>query len=98
MLHSYGQFTDDTRDYIISQALELVFKRAKEFIRWVEQQRNANNNAEGMVRRTGFAGLAPQPQDHVGHRSSSSTLVYLRADATQKAQITIAGISFGGAK
>ena len=52
MLHSYGQFTDDTRDYIISQALELVFKRDKEFIRGVEQQRNANNNAEGMVRRT----------------------------------------------
>src|SRR5216684_2340527 len=36
-------------------------------------------------------------QDHVGHRSSSSTLVYLRADAAQKAQVTIAGMSFGGA-
>jgi len=36
-------------------------------------------------------------QDHVGHRSSSSTLVYLRADAAQKAQTTIAGMSFGGA-
>jgi len=35
-------------------------------------------------------------QDHVGHRSSSSTLVYLRADAAQKAQTTIAGMSFGG--
>ena len=35
-------------------------------------------------------------QDHVGHRSSSSTLVYLRADAAQKAQSTIAGMSFGG--
>ena len=36
-------------------------------------------------------------QDHVGHRSSSSTLVYLRADAAQKAQTTIAGMSFGDA-
>lgn len=36
-------------------------------------------------------------QDHVGHRSSSSTLVYLRADAAQKAQKVIAGMSFGGA-
>jgi integrase len=35
-------------------------------------------------------------QDHVGHRSSSSTLVYLRADAAQKAQTTIAGMSLGG--
>jgi integrase len=33
-------------------------------------------------------------QDHVGHRSSSSTLVYLRADAAQKAQTTIAEMSF----
>src|ERR1035441_8039483 len=32
-------------------------------------------------------------QDHVGHRSSSSTLVYLRADAAQKAQSTIARMS-----
>ena len=35
-------------------------------------------------------------QDHVGHPSSSSTLVYLRADAAQKAQSTIAAMSFGG--
>jgi len=61
MLDSYGRFIDDSRDYIISQALELVFKRDKEFARWVEQQRNANNNAERMVSRTDSAGLAPQP-------------------------------------
>jgi integrase len=34
-------------------------------------------------------------QDHVGHRSSSSTLVYLRADAAEKAQSTISRMSFG---
>jgi len=33
-------------------------------------------------------------QDHVGHRSSSSTLIYLRADAAQKAQMTVVGMSF----
>lgn len=33
-------------------------------------------------------------QDHVGHRSSSSTLVYLRADAAQKAQMIVVGMSF----
>jgi hypothetical protein len=60
LLDSYGQFIDDSRDYIISQALELVFKRDKEFARWVEQQRKANNNAERMVSRTDSAGLAPQ--------------------------------------
>jgi integrase len=36
-------------------------------------------------------------QDHVGHRSSSSTLVYLRADAAEKARSTIAGMSFNNA-
>jgi integrase len=36
-------------------------------------------------------------QDHVGHRSSSSTLAYLRADAAQKAQSVITGMSFAGA-
>src|SRR5216684_8373189 len=64
LLDSYGRFIDDSRDYIISQALELVFKRDKEFARWVEQQRNANNNAERMVSRTDSAGLAPQPGAH----------------------------------
>jgi integrase len=33
-------------------------------------------------------------QDHVGHRSSSSTLIYLRADAAQKAQMAVVGMSF----
>jgi integrase len=36
-------------------------------------------------------------QDHVGHRSSSSTLIYLRADAALKAQATVVGMSFSGA-
>ena len=36
-------------------------------------------------------------QDHVGHRSSSSTLIYLRSDAALKAQRTVAGMSFSEA-
>ena len=36
-------------------------------------------------------------QDHVGHRSSSSTLIYLRADAALKAQMTVVGMSFNEA-
>jgi integrase len=36
-------------------------------------------------------------QDHVGHRSASSTLIYLRADAALKAQMTVVGMSFSEA-
>jgi integrase len=36
-------------------------------------------------------------QDHVGHRSSSSTLIYLRADAALKTQATVVGMSFSEA-
>lgn len=32
-------------------------------------------------------------QDYVGHKSSSSTLVYMRHDAEQKAQAAVAGMS-----
>ena len=60
VLDSYGRFIDDSRDYIVSQALELVFKRDKEFVRWVEQQRNVNSSAERMVIRADSAGSAQQ--------------------------------------
>jgi hypothetical protein len=76
MLDSYGRFIDDSRDYIISQALELVFKRDEEFARRVDQQTNANNNAERMVSRTDSAGLAPQPgpqRDERGKRHRAET-------------------------
>ena len=56
MLDKYGRFIDDSRDYIISQALELVFNRDKEFARWVEQDRNAGSNAEHTITRTESAG------------------------------------------
>ncbi len=58
MLDKYGQFIDDSGDYIISQALELVFKRDKEFARRVEQGRNARSNAERTITRTESASSA----------------------------------------
>jgi hypothetical protein len=58
MLDKYGRFIDDSRDYIISQALELVFKRDKEFARWIEQERNASSNVERTLTRTESAGSA----------------------------------------
>jgi hypothetical protein len=54
----YGRFIDDSRDYIISQALELVFKRDKEFARWVELDRNAGSSAERTLTRIESAGSA----------------------------------------
>jgi len=35
MLDRYGRFIEDNRDYIISQALQLVFKKDREFARWL---------------------------------------------------------------
>ena len=65
MLDIYGRDSfDDSRDYIISQALELVFKRDKEFGRWLEQQRNANRDAERIVTQTESAGSASLSGPH----------------------------------
>src|SRR6202142_2518331 len=58
MLDNYGRFIDDSRDYIISQPLELVFTRDKEFTRWIEQERNAGSNVERTLARTESAGSA----------------------------------------
>jgi hypothetical protein len=38
MLDQYGRFIEDSRDYIIDQALDLVFKKDKDFLLWLEQQ------------------------------------------------------------
>src|SRR5260370_24010912 len=64
MLDNYGRFIDDSRDYIISQALDLVFKRDKDFGRWLQQQRNANSAAERIPIRDAVVGpvMPPGPQ------------------------------------
>jgi len=76
-LYKYGRFIDDSRDYIISQALELVFKRNKEFARWVEQERKADSNPERPIPRTESAGSAspsgPQ-RDETGKRPRAEVL------------------------
>ena len=65
MLDKYGRFIDDSRDYIISQALELVFKRDREFARWAEQERNAGSKAEHTI--TALNRLVQHhPLDHSG--------------------------------
>jgi hypothetical protein len=44
MLDHYGRFIEDSRDYIIDQALDLVFKKDKDFLQWLEQKsRNATS-------------------------------------------------------
>jgi hypothetical protein len=70
MLDKYGRFIDDSGDYIISQALELVFKRDKEFARRVEQHRNAGSNAERTITRTESA-VQHHSLDHSGMREES---------------------------
>jgi hypothetical protein len=55
MLDQYGRFIEDSRDYIIDQALDLVFKKDKDFLQWLEQQspieqgedQTANNGTGG---------------------------------------------------
>ena len=44
MLDNHGRFIDDSPDYIISQALELVFRRDKEFTRWIDQEKSSCSN------------------------------------------------------
>ena len=67
MLDKYGRFIDDSRDYIIREALELVFKRDKEFARWVEQEEmlaamwNAPSPALNLL-------VQHHPLDHSGMR------------------------------
>jgi hypothetical protein len=45
MLDQYGRFIEDSRDYIIDQALDLVFKKDRAFLQWLEQ-RSGNEKAE----------------------------------------------------
>ena len=66
-LDKYGRFIDDSRDYIISQALELVFKRDKEFAGWVEQDRNAGSSAERTLTALNLL-VQHHPLDHIGMR------------------------------
>jgi hypothetical protein len=85
MLDKYGRFIDDSRDYIISQALELVFKRDKEFARWVDQEKNAGRNAERTITRTESAGSAPPsgPQrDERGKRPRAEVVGEMQTEST----------------
>jgi hypothetical protein len=47
MLDQYGRFIEDSRDYIIDQALDLVFKKDKGFLQWLEQQSRTETGRDG---------------------------------------------------
>lgn len=55
MLDQYGRFIEDSRDYIIDQALDLVFKKDKDFLQWLEQQ-SAIEQGEDQSANTGKGG------------------------------------------
>jgi hypothetical protein len=82
-LDKYGRFIDDGRDYIISQALELVFKRDKEFARWFELDRNAGSNAERTLTRTESAGSASpsRPQRERGKRPRTEVVGEMQTES-----------------
>jgi hypothetical protein len=71
MLDKYGRFIDDSRDYVISQALELVFKRDKEFAagssrtEMLEAVRNAPSPALNLL-------VQHHSLDHSGMREESA--------------------------
>ena len=44
-LEQYGRFLESSRDYIISSALELVFRKDKAFAAWLETEQ-ASGDAE----------------------------------------------------
>jgi len=83
MLDRYGRFIDDSRDYIISQALELVFKRDKEFARWVELDRNAGSSAERTTRNESASSAPPSgPQrDERGKRTRTEVLGEMQTES-----------------
>jgi hypothetical protein len=69
MLDQYGRFIEDSRDYIIDQALDLVFKKDKDFLEWLEQQSTIGQGEDQSVntRRGGerihlSAGTKPEHQ------------------------------------
>jgi hypothetical protein len=66
-----GRFIDDSRDYIVSQALGWYSNGTKNFARWVEQERNAGNNVECTLTRTespGSASFSGPQRDERGKR------------------------------
>lgn len=49
MLDQYGCFIEDSRDYIIDQALDLVFKKDKDFLQWLEHQSRVEQGLDAMA-------------------------------------------------
>ena len=45
-LESYCQYLDSDRDYVVSQALEIAFRKDKEFTGWLASQGAQNQSDE----------------------------------------------------
>jgi hypothetical protein len=85
MLNSYGRFIDDSRDYIIGQALELVFKKDHEFGRWLEQRTaDVGTTTHGSVRPDGNSPVdRPGPQvDERAKRQRQQPVVEMGKEPT----------------
>jgi hypothetical protein len=58
-LEQYRRFLESSRDYIITAALDLVFREDKSFVAWLETQQ-----ASSEVGGSSFAADAPQRTSH----------------------------------
>ena len=70
-LEIYGRFLDSSRDYIISAALELVFRKDKAFAAWLETQESAGN-MEGPTATTDRS-LNDKPRRSAAHPNRNLT-------------------------
>ncbi len=80
MLDSYARFIDDSRTYIITQALDLVFKKDRQFAQWPEQQAGSIKHGEPTANRNGPANtfLDAGPQEEVTGKRLRSEAVFDR--------------------
>jgi len=71
MLDQYGRFIEDSRDYIIDQALDLVFKKDKDFLQWLEQKARTEEGRDAIVN-TGDGTVQFRLDDEGGERRSET--------------------------
>ena len=84
MLDSYGRYIDDSREYIISHALDLVFKKDKELARWLEEQAGSTDHGEPIASGIGpantFVEAGPQEEER-GKRLRSEAVLDRRKES-----------------
>ena len=71
MLDQYGRFIEDSRDYIIDQALDMVFKKDRDFLQWLEQQSRIDPGETQLANtRNGESSFASIPEKEREHQTS----------------------------